>query len=78
MTAYSVGAVVPVLLLAYGSRRLAARPDRLARVTRVGKPAVGALLMLLGVLSVTGGDKALETRLLDLMPAWLVDLTTRL
>ena len=29
MAAYSVGAVVPVLLLAYGSRRLVARPDRL-------------------------------------------------
>ena len=78
MAAYSVGAVAPVLLLAYGSRRLVARPDRLARVTRVGKPAVGALLVLFGVLSVTGADKAIETRLLDVMPAWLVELTTRL
>jgi cytochrome c-type biogenesis protein len=78
MAAYSVGAVLPVLLLAYGSRRLVGRPDRFARVARVGKPAVGALLVLFGVLSVTGVDKALETRLLDLMPAWLVDLTTRL
>ena len=78
MAAYSVGAVLPVLLLAYGSRRLVGRPDRLVRVARVGKPAVGALLVLVGVLSVTGVDKALETRLLDLMPAWLVDLTTRL
>jgi len=78
MAAYSVGAVVPVLLLAYGSRRLVARPDRLARVMRVGKPAGGALLVLVGVLSVTGADKALEARLLDVMPAWLVDLTTRL
>jgi cytochrome c-type biogenesis protein len=78
MAAYSVGAVLPVLLLAYGSRRLVARGDRLARLTRLGKPAVGALLVLFGVLSITGGDKALETRLLDLMPAWLVELTTRL
>jgi cytochrome c biogenesis protein CcdA len=78
MAAYSVGAVLPVLLLAYGSRRLVGRPDRLVHVARVGKPAVGALLVLVGMLSVTGVDKALETRLLDLMPAWLVDLTTRL
>ena len=77
MAAYSLGAMVPVLLLAYGSRRLVARPDRLALVTRVGKPAVGLALVVLGLLSVTGGDKALETRLLDAMPAWLVDLTTR-
>jgi len=33
-------------------------------------------LVLLGMLSVTGGDKVLETRVLDAMPAWLVDLTT--
>src|SRR5262249_47775494 len=78
MAAYSIGAVAPVLLLAYGSRRLLTRPDRLARITRVGKPAVGAVLVLLGVLSVTGGDKIVESRLLDVMPAWLVDLTTRL
>jgi cytochrome c-type biogenesis protein len=78
MAAYSLGAVVPVLLLAYGSRRLVARPDRFARITRIAKPAVGVLLVLVGMLSITGGDKVLESRLLDVMPAWLVDLTTRL
>jgi len=78
MAAYSVGAVMPVLLLAYGSQRLVARPDRLAGIIRLGKPAIGALLVLLGMLSITGGDKILESRLLDVMPTWLVDLTTRL
>jgi hypothetical protein len=34
--------------------------------------------VLFGVLSLTGADKAVETRLLDVMPAWLVELTTRL
>src|SRR5467141_1913185 len=77
MAAYSLGAVAPVLLLAYGSRQLLARPDRLARVTRVGRPAVGVALVVLGVLSVSGGDQALEARVLDLMPAWLVELATR-
>ena len=77
MAAYSAGAVVPVLLLAYGSRRLLARPGRLAALSRVGKPAVGAALVLLGALSVSGADKTLEARLLDHMPAWLVDLATR-
>jgi cytochrome c biogenesis protein CcdA len=77
MAAYSVGAVLPVLALAYGSRQLLARPDRLARLMRVGKPVVGAVLVLLGVLGVTGGDQLLEARLLDVMPAWVVDVTTR-
>src|SRR5882672_11112129 len=48
-----------------------------ALLARLGKPAVGVALVLLGMLSVTGGDKVLETRVLDAMPAWLVDLTTR-
>ncbi len=78
MGAYSVGAVLPVLLIAYGSRRLVMRPEWLARITRVGKPAVGALLLIFGLLGVTGGDQVVEARLLDLLPAWLVDLTTRL
>src|SRR5204863_10068207 len=77
MAGYSLGGVAAVLLLAYGSRRLAARPDRLALVTRLGKPAIGVALVVLGMLSVTGGDKVLEARVLDAMPAWLVDLTTR-
>jgi cytochrome c-type biogenesis protein len=78
MAAYSIGAIVPLLLLAYGSRRLLARPERLVHVTRVGKPAIGALLVLVGVLTVTGADALLEARVLDVMPAWLIDLTTRL
>jgi len=43
----------------------------------VGKPVVGAVLVLLGVLGVTGGDQLLEARQLDVMPAWVVDVTTR-
>jgi cytochrome c biogenesis protein CcdA len=77
MAAYSLGAVAPVLVLAYGSRRLLARPARLAALSRVGKPAVGVALVLLGALGLTGADKALEARVLDVMPAWLIDLTTR-
>jgi cytochrome c biogenesis protein CcdA len=78
MAAYSMGAVVPLLLLAYGSRKVLARPDRLAALSRIGKPAVGVALVLLGALSVSGADKVVETVLLDHMPAWLVDLATRL
>ncbi|HEV8585317.1 MAG TPA: cytochrome c biogenesis CcdA family protein [Methylomirabilota bacterium] len=77
MGAYSLGAVAPLLLLAYGSRRWLARPERLAAASRVAKPAVGAALVLLGVLGLTGADKALEARVLDCMPAWLIELTTR-
>jgi cytochrome c biogenesis protein CcdA len=78
MAAYSAGAVAPVLLLAYGSRRLLTGPDRLAALSRAAKPAVGVVLVVLGALTVSGADKAVETAILDQMPAWLVDLATRL
>jgi hypothetical protein len=38
---------------------------------------MGGGLLLVGVLVLSGLDKWLEVALLDLTPAWLVDLTTR-
>ncbi len=77
MAAYSVGAAVPLLALAYGSRRALDQPHRLAAVSRVGKPVIGVALVVIGVLTLIGADKTLEAMLVDRMPPWLVDLTTR-
>ena len=79
MLVFSMGAVVPVLLLAYGSRRaIAQRGARLATLAAIGKPLMGALLISVGVLALTGADKVIETWLVDQMPRWLLTLTTRL
>lgn len=79
MLVFSVGAVVPILLLAYGSRRaIAQRGARLATLVAIGKPLMGALLISVGVLALTGADKVIETWLVDQMPGWLLALTTRL
>ena len=79
MMVFSVGAVVPVLAVAYGSRRAAlARGGSLPRLAAVGKPAMGALLLLVGALALSGGDKVAETWMVDHMPAWLLALTTAL
>jgi cytochrome c biogenesis protein CcdA len=77
MGAYSAGAALPLLLLAHGARRALAAPDRLAGLVRLGRPLVGAALLAAGLLTLSGADKAIETAVLDRMPAWLVDLTTR-
>lgn len=77
MAAHSAGAAMPLLILAYGSRRVLDQPRRSLSVSRVGKPVVGAVLMALGALTISGVDKALETALVARMPPWLVDLTTR-
>ena len=77
MAAYSVGAAAPLLVFAYGSRRALEEPRRLAAISRVGKPVIGFALMVIGVLTLVGADKTLEAALVERMPPWLVDLTTR-
>ncbi|MGE0751296.1 MAG: cytochrome c biogenesis CcdA family protein [Variibacter sp.] len=79
MGIFSLGAVTPILLLAYGSRRaIAARRELLAGITRIAKPVTAGALIVLGAFVLTGMDKRLETLLTDAMPAWLVGLTTSL
>lgn len=79
MLAFGVGAAVPVVLVAYGSRRVAAgRERRLAALAGTGKLVMGVLLLLVGALALTGVDKIIEAWLVDRMPAWLLDLTTAL
>ncbi len=41
------------------------------------KQAFGVLLVLAGVLILSGYDKRLETALVDASPAWLTEITTR-
>jgi cytochrome c biogenesis protein CcdA len=78
MVAFGLGASTPILALAYGSRRaVAARRDRLARLAQVGKPLMGATLVGVGVLVLSGLDKVVETALTRAMPEWLVNLTTQ-
>lgn len=77
MLVFSLGAVVPVLLLAYGSRHAAIRRGvTLSGLAVLGKPALGVLLLLVGALALTGADKVIEAKLVDHMPGWLLDLTT--
>ncbi len=77
MAAFSLGAATPVLALAYGGRRaMTARRQSLDGLARKAKPAMGAVLAAVGLLVLTGADKAIETWLLQASPAWLIALTT--
>lgn len=79
MLVFSLGAVTPVLLLAYGSRRAALRSGvALSGLAALGKPTLGVLLLLVSGLAVTGADKIVEAWMVDHMPGWLLDLTTAL
>lgn len=78
MLFYGFGAALPFLILGTLSRALVVRwRSTLISAGKGGKVALGALLLIFGVVIITGVDKALETALVDASPAWLIALTTR-
>ena len=78
MLVFGIGAAVPLVLLGLASREAMMHGrGRLVGTGKVGKTALGTLLILFGMLIVTGLDKRSETLLVDLSPAWLTSLTTR-
>jgi cytochrome c biogenesis protein CcdA len=78
MAAFGLGAALPLLAIGMMSREALMRwRDRMLSAGRGGKAALGALLVALGLLIVSGLDKRVEAALVDLSPAWLTELTTR-
>jgi cytochrome c biogenesis protein CcdA len=78
MVAFGIGACVPLVALAYGSRRaLSTRRAALAGFARAANPVLGVVLTAIGVLILSGLDRSLEAALVDRMPDWLLQLTTR-
>jgi cytochrome c-type biogenesis protein len=78
MTAFGLGAALPLLVIGLMSREGLMRwRDRMLSAGRSGKALLGVLLLAFGVLILSGLDKRLETALVDASPAWLTELTTR-
>lgn len=78
MTAFGVGAALPLLGLGLLSREAMLRMrGRLMQAGRGGKALLGVLLLGLGLLIAGGLDKRLEAALVAISPEWLTDLTTR-
>ena len=78
MTAFGIGAAVPLLAIGLLSRDALTRwRGKLLSAGQRGRMALGALILAAGGLIVTGLDKRLETLLVEASPAWLTELTTR-
>jgi cytochrome c biogenesis protein CcdA len=78
MLVFGVGAAVPLLALGMLSREAMARwRSRLADAGRTAKIVLGALLVAIGIIVLTGVDKMVETALVQASPAWLTAFTTR-
>lgn len=75
---FGLGVATSILAFAYGSRKaLATRKVQFQSLARYGKPLFGGALVAVGVMILSGADKIIEAWMLDLMPMWLIDLTTR-
>ncbi len=78
MTAFGVGAAVPLLGLGLLSRELFVMwRGRMMRASKMGKRVLGGVAILLGLVMATGFDRPLEAMLIDASPDWLTDLTTK-
>lgn len=79
MTAFGVGAALPLVLLGLLSRAALARTrSGLLSVGKLGKALLGTAFVLVGIAIVSGIDKSIEAALVDVSPSWLTQLTTSL
>ena len=78
MFLFGIGAALPLLLISTLSRQtLMAWRGRLMTAGKSGKWALGGVLIVFGLLVLSGADRTLQAELVRLSPDWLSNLTTR-
>lgn len=78
MTFYSLGAAVPLVALAYGSKKLLpANRVYIAKFAKLAKPVFGFVIVTIGIAILIGTDKAIETSMLRALPQAWIDFITR-
>ncbi|CAN5332468.1 cytochrome c biogenesis CcdA family protein [soil metagenome] len=77
MAAFGFGIASMLLLIATATRGFLSRwRGRLMSTGQGGKRVLGALLILVALLILTGGDRFFEGVVVSISPDWLTDLTT--
>ena len=77
MAAFGLGAALPLVLVGIASRETLTRwRGKLMKAGSAGKYFLGATLIAIGLLIVSGLDKVLEAYLVEISPDWLTWLTT--
>lgn len=74
---FGVGAAIPLVAVAYASRKgfSRARGWVLGRIDAI-KKAFGVVILITGIAILTGGDKWVEARVVDLLPDAWIGVTT--
>ncbi|MCA0046216.1 cytochrome c biogenesis CcdA family protein [Mesorhizobium sp. B283B1A] len=79
MLAFGIGTSLPLLALALMSREALLRwRGRMLGASSGIKMALGALLVVAGVMTLSGFDRTIQVGLEQTLPDWLVAITTRL
>jgi cytochrome c-type biogenesis protein len=78
MGLFSVGASLPIVILGYISRSamMSAR-GRLLQAGRAAKVALGSVILMVAMATISGRDRQAEAWLVNHSPGWLTNLTTR-
>jgi cytochrome c biogenesis protein CcdA len=77
MAAFGLGIAAVLLVIALASRRALSRwRGGMIGAGRTGKHLLGAILILVALLILTGADRLIEGVVVSLSPDWLTDLTT--
>lgn len=77
MALFGMGAGIPLVLLGMLTRQTMSKfRDKLLGVGKTGKGLLGGVLLIMGILILTGTDKTLESLLLRISPYWLGELTS--
>jgi len=77
MLAFGIGTALPLLLLSTLSREALLRwRGRMTNTASVLKMALGVLLILAGAMTLSGLDRTVQAALLDILPNWMLSLTT--
>jgi cytochrome c biogenesis protein CcdA len=79
MSLFGLGSSIPILGVAYGAKNIFISKRRVLIKRGVGaKNLLGSMMILLGVLALTGTDKIVEEVILAHLPEWWLDLSTKL
>jgi len=78
MAIFGVGAGLPLILLGMLSRQVMMNiRGKLFAAGKLGKQLLGAVMLLIGLMILSGLDKTVETYLVTMSPDWLISLSTR-